>query len=434
MFVSEAPYSTAGLDDYRALIGNRAVERVRRRGALLAGLRVLHVNATLIGGGVSEMLFSLIPLMRDAGLSVDWYVLDGDDPFFQVTKSMHNALQGGRQRWLHRYLDVYRDGNARNASMLASRMGRYDVVIVHDPQPLALRSMFPAHQGTWFWRCHIDLTEPNRRWWTALAPFLRPYDQAIFSTPEYVPQGLQVRAETALPCIDPFRAKNRDLEPGTIERVQRRYGLDPDRPVMLQVSRFDPWKDPLGVLEAYRIVKRERPGLQLAYMASMASDDPEGRAVYERVREAAGDDPDVHLLALDVPADQVDENALEVNAMQRGADVVLQKSIREGFGLTVTEALWKEKPVVAGNVGGIRYQIEDGRNGYLVDDVPAAADRVLRILDDRDAAAELGRRGHETVRDRFLMTRLLEQYFDWFEAHARERHEVLHPVRGVRSA
>ncbi len=434
MFVNEAPFSTAGLDDYRALIGDRAVERIRRRGALLAGLKVLHINATLIGGGVSEMLFSLIPLMRGAGLSVDWYVLDGDDEFFQVTKSMHNALQGGRQRWLRRYLDVYRRGNARNASKLASRLSRYDVVIVHDPQPLALRSMFPAHGGSWFWRCHIDLTAPNRRWWMALAPFLLPYDQAIFSTPEYVPPELGVRAETALPCIDPFRAKNCDLEPDRVRRVQRRYGLDPERPVMLQVSRFDPWKDPLGVLEAYRIVKRERPALQLAYMASMASDDPEGREVYERVRAAAGDDPDVHLLALDVPADRVDENAREVNAMQRGADIVLQKSIREGFGLTVTEALWKERPVVAGNVGGIRYQIRDGWNGYLVDDVASCADRVLRVLDDPAASAVLGRRGRETVRDRFLMTRLLEQYLGWIEAHARRPGIVPDRSRGVRTA
>jgi trehalose synthase len=300
-------------------------------------------------------------------------------------------------------------------------MSGYDAIVVHDPQPLALRSLFPAHTGAWFWRCHIDLTAPNRRWWAALAPFLRPYDQAIFSTPEYVPESLDVRADTALPCIDPFRSKNYDLEPAEHQRVQRRYGLDPDRPVMLQVSRFDPWKDPLGVVEAYRIVKRERPAVQLAYMASMASDDPEGREVYERVRAAAGDDPDVHLLALEVPAEGVEANARDVNAMQRGADVVLQKSIREGFGLTVAEALWKERPVVAGNVGGIRYQIEDGRNGYLVDDVPTCADRVLGILDDPVAAAELGRRGRATVRDRFLMTRLLEQYLGWFDAFVRRR-------------
>lgn len=417
MFVTQAPFSTATLEDYRALIGD-GVDRIRDRARRLQGLRLLNINATLIGGGVSEMLFSLIPLMRDAGIEADWYVLDGDDDFFEVTKSMHNALQGARPRWSARVLEVYRRGNERNAATLAERLDAYDVVVVHDPQPLALRSLLPGHRGTWFWRCHIDTTAPNRRWWRELAPFLAPYDLAVFSTPEYVPASLPTRADTALPCIDPFRPKNAALPAAAAAEVQARYGIDPARPYLLQVSRFDPWKDPLGVLEVYRRVKTVRPDVQLVYMASMAADDPEGQRVYDRVRRAAGDDPDVRLLALDVPPDRVDENAREVNAMQRGAGVVLQKSIREGFGLTVTEALWKEKPVVAGNVGGIRYQIRNGHNGFLVDDVADCADRVLQLLQDPGAATTLGRRGRDTVRERFLATRLLEQYLGWLESLA----------------
>jgi trehalose synthase len=415
MFVGDAPFSRATLDDYRDLTAPGAVERVQALGRSLHGRRVLHINATLIGGGVSEMLFSLIPLMRDAGVDADWFVLDGDQDFFEVTKSMHNALQGARgKRWTKRALDVYRTVNAANARSLAERIDDYDVVVVHDPQPLPLRSALPAARAAWIWRCHIDMTAPNPAWWAGVAPFLEPYDLGVFSTPDYVPPDLPIRSAIALPCIDPFRAKNAPLADDSIAEVHARYGVDPERPYLLQVSRFDPWKDPLGVVDAYRRVKAIRPEVQLVYMASMAADDPEGMRVYEEVRATAGDDPDAHLLALDVPAGAVDQNAREVNAMQRGAAVVLQKSIREGFGLTVTEALWKEKPVVAGNVGGIRHQIRDGYNGYLVDDVAACADRSLQLLSDPELARELGCRGRETVRERFLTIRLLEQYLGWF--------------------
>jgi trehalose synthase len=264
------------------------------------------------------------------------------------------------------------------------------------------------------WRCHIDLTDPHRRTWNELAPYLDNYDLAVFSTDEYVPRGLGTPTATALPCIDPFRPKNAALQPGAVSAVLKKYGIDPRRPYILQVSRFDPWKDPLGVLEVYRHVKAKRPDVQLVYMASMANDDPEGARVYGRMQRAVGKDPDVHLLALHVPLSEVDLNALEVNALQRGAAVVLQKSLREGFGLTVTEALWKRKAVVAGNVGGIRYQVRDGWNGFLVDDVDRCAERVLELLEDRDHARRLGRRGREDVRRSFLFPRLLGQYVDWF--------------------
>jgi trehalose synthase len=259
------------------------------------------------------------------------------------------------------------------------------------------------------------MTSPSLDTWRVLSPHLAGYDLLVFSSDAYVPDGLEAeRIEIARPCIDPFRAKNRALRPWERIEVLNRYGIDGARPYLLQVSRFDPWKDPLGVLEVYRHVREEHRDLQLVYMAGMAADDPEGWGLYEETRAAAGDDPDVHLLALDVPADQVNRNALEVNAMQRGAAVVLQKSIREGFGLVVTEALWKEKAVVAGNVGGIRLQVRDGWNGYLIDSVEQAAARTLELLADPEKRAAFGRNGRDLVTDQYLFTRLLGQYLGWF--------------------
>lgn len=414
MFVTDAPFSTAKLEDYRPLVGEAAIDRIRMRADRLRGARVLHVNATAVGGGVAEILLSLVPLMRAVGLHVDWFVLDASDRFFEVTKRYHNALQGEAVPWSPEAFDVYWDGCRANAHRLAGHFDDYDFVVVHDPQPLALQSLLSV-DAAWIWRCHIDLTAPSLAVWEVLSPHLSGYDMVVFSAPEYVREDVTVdRVETALPCIDPFRPKNRPIRAGELASIPASYGIDPTRPYLLQVSRFDPWKDPCGVLDVYHRLKTSRPDLQVVYMAAMAADDPEGRRLYAVTREAAGNDPDVHLLALEVPPDRVSMNALHVNAMQRGARVVLQKSIREGFGLVVAEALWKEKAVVAGNVGGIRYQIRDGWNGYLVDSVESCAARVGELLDDAERAAELGRRGRETVTKRFLFTRLLEQYLGWF--------------------
>lgn len=416
MLVTDASYSRATLDDYKPLVGEPVVEELRALARPLRGTRVLHVNATAVGGGVAEMMLSLVPLMNDVGLNTEWYVLDADDRFFEVTKGYHNALQGQPTTWSGEDFDLYWQAVERNARKLEREFGKYDFVVVHDPQPLVLGSLLERSGRTrLLWRCHIDLTSPSPDAWNILSPHLAQYDQLIFSSESYVPEGLEAEGiEIALPCIDPFRAKNRSIRPWECEQVLDRHGLDSGRPYLLQVSRFDPWKDPLGVLEVYRRVRAEHPGLQLVYMAAMADDDPEGWALYEETRAAAGDDPDVHLLALEVPASEVNRNALEVNAMQRGAAVVLQKSIREGFGLVVAEALWKEKAVVAGNVGGIPRQIRDGWNGYLVESVEDAAERVLELLDDPDRRALFGRRGRDVVAERFLFTRLLGQYLRWF--------------------
>ena len=416
MLVTDAAYSQATLDDYASVVGSEAVEELRALAAPLRGRRVLHINATAVGGGVAEMLLSLVPLMRDVGLDTHWYVLEADDRFFEVTKGYHNALQGKPTEWEPADFDLYWHAVEHNARKMEREMERYDFVVVHDPQPLVLASLLRAHhRPRLLWRCHIDLTSPALDTWNVLSPHLAGYDLLVFSSESYIPDGLEAeRIEVALPCIDPFRAKNRELEPWEAEEVLGRFDVDPGRPYLLQVSRFDPWKDPLGVLEVFQRVRDRVPGLQLVYMAAMAADDPEGWGLYEKTRLAAGDDPDVHLLALDVPPSQVNRNALEVNAMQRGAAVVLQKSLREGFGLVVSEALWKEKAVVAGNVGGIRAQIRDGWNGYLVESVDEAARRTLELLDDPDRRRAFGRRGREVVAGDFLFTRLLRQYLGWF--------------------
>jgi trehalose synthase len=416
MLVTDAPFSRAGLDDYAPLVGEDVVAALREQARELRGFRVLHVNATAVGGGVAEMLLSLVPLMRAAGLETDWYVLEAEDRFFEVTKSYHNALQGEPVQWSPAAFDVYWTAVERNARKLERELLEYDVVVVHDPQPLVLASMLRDHAGPrLIWRCHIDLTSPSPETWEVLSPHLAGYDLLVFTSEDYVPAGLEAGGiGIARPCIDPFRAKNRSLKGWERAEVLDRYGVDPDRPYLLQVSRFDPWKDPLGVLEVYRRVRAERPGVQLVYMAGMADDDPEGWDLYEQTRAAAGADPDVHLLALDVPQAQVNRNALEVNAMQRGADVVLQKSIREGFGLVVTEALWKEKAVVAGNVGGIPLQIRDGWNGYLADSVVDVAARALELMADPELRRRFGQRGRRVVVDQYLFTRLLAQYLEWF--------------------
>jgi trehalose synthase len=416
MLVTDAPFSTATLDDYGPLVGEEVVAELRDAARDLRGTRVLHVNATAVGGGVAEILLSLVPLMRAAGITADWYVLEAEDRFFEVTKDYHNALQGKPTAWLPSGFDLYWAAVERNARKLERELSEYDVVVVHDPQPLVLASVLSgASRPRLIWRCHIDLTSPSMDTWRVLSPHLAGYDLLVFSSETYVPDDLEAeRVQIARPCIDPFRAKNRDLRAWECAEVLDRYGIDPARPYLLQVSRFDPWKDPLGVLEVYRRVREARSDVQLVYMAGMADDDPEGWGLYEQTRDAAGDDPDVHLLALQVPPEHVNRNALEVNAMQRGAAVVLQKSIREGFGLVVAEALWKEKAVVAGNVGGIRLQIRDGWNGHLVESVDAAAQRTVELLSDPEKRRLFGQRGRRMVTDNYLFTRLLGQYVTWF--------------------
>ena len=391
---------TQSIDSYRASAGNDAVETARTLAAPLRGVRVLHINATPYGGGVAEILRSAIPLFRDLGLAADWKLITGDEQFFSVTKTIHNGLQGGEGMLSTAQQSTYLEYSARNAELLEEE---YDIVVVHDPQPLPLPELHGAGSARWVWRCHIDTSEPNASVWSFVRPFLAAYDTAVFTLGGFVPPDLPVeRVEIIPPAIDPESPKNLDLDPRLAHRVLEWIGVEVDQPLVAQISRFDRWKDPLGVIAAYRLVKDEVPNLQLALAGSMALDDPEGWDIYRQIADASRADPGLHLFT-----NLTGVGNIEVNALQRLADVAMQKSVREGFGLVVSETLWKETPVVAGRAGGIPLQLQDGRGGYLVDSVEECAQRVLDLLKDADRARELGRTGSALVRERFLLTRLL---------------------------
>jgi trehalose synthase len=400
------------LSDYRAIIGDERLNEIMELARPLRGARVLHVNATAYGGGVAELLTTLVPLMCDVGVSAEWHVIQGADEFFNVTKAMHNALQGMPLRWTPEMFELWRTYNRGNAQRFDQD---WDYVVIHDPQPAGIRSMIEAHTGRapagkWIWRCHIDLTDAADDVWSFLRPYVECHDAAIFTMEQYVKNDLRVKVISIVPpAIDPLSTKNAELTEADIAEVLSRYQVDPSRPIITQVSRFDPWKDPLGVIDAYRLVKREVPGLQLLMVASMASDDPEGWLWFESTARRAGEDRDIFLLS-----NLNGVGNVEVNAFQRRSNVVIQKSLREGFGLVVAEALWKGRPVVGGNVGGIPLQIVDGVTGALVDSVESCAARTLGLLRDSQLADRLGQAGRERVRERFLITRYLRDYLALF--------------------
>ncbi|MGH2516531.1 MAG: glycosyltransferase, partial [Ktedonobacterales bacterium] len=399
--------STKSLSDYAPVVGDDVVAELERLARPLQGARVVHISSTAYGGGVAEMLHTLVPLMRNAGLDAEWRIISGNDEFFGVTKSMHNALQGMGLELSPAMRAAYLHANVDNAVYFEDE---FDYVIVHDPQPAPLRALRSGDRGKWIWRCHIDLTAANPEYWGFLRPFVQAYDAAIFTMPQYAKRDLRVGKIAIIPpAIDPLSPKNAPMSDEDARRVVQLHGMDPDRPALVQVSRFDPWKDPLGVIDVYRGVKAEFPDVQLIMVGSMAHDDPEGMEYYQRTRDYANDDPDIHLLS---NLDGVGN--IEVNAFQRTATVVLQKSLREGFGLTVTEGLWKNKPVIGGNVGGIPLQIEDGETGYLVNSVEECTERTLQIMRHPERAAEMGARGHEDVRNKFLSTANLRNYLNLF--------------------
>lgn len=407
---------TRHLAQYASLVGEEMLETVRTLAAPLRGARVLHVNATAYGGGVAEILHWLVPLMRDVGLEAEWRVIEGSDEFFEVTKAMHNGLQGMDLPFAPEMQDLWCRTNEANARALE---GQYDFLVVHDPQPAGLLHFHRREGGRhWIWRCHIDTSTPNPSFWEFLVPYLTPYDAHIFTMAEYAGPGLDHGKVSIIPPkIDPLSPKNLPVPEEEQEAILRRFGVDPARPLLCQVSRFDPWKDPLGVIDAYRLVKRGIPEVQLALVGSMAADDPEGWTYYDRTLRYAGEDLDLVVLHnFHGVGDR------EVAAFQAAADVVIQKSLREGFGLVVAEALWKGTPVVGGNVGGIRLQILDGETGYLVDSVEECAQRCLDLLRDPDRARAMGQAGREHVRRNFLSIHHLRDYLRLFQrlAGARE--------------
>ena len=370
---------TKTLADYTHICGRELIAEIRELAEPLQGERVVHVSATAFGGGVSEILYTLVPLMRDVGLDCEWHVIYGREEFFNATKLMHNALQGGPQDLDEEQWATWRSYNEMNAKELSDG---WDVCLVHDPQPAALFQLVPEKAKGWVWRCHIDVSTPNPDTIAPLLPYIADYPQSLFHMREYVPAGMGGKVNVVPPAIDPLTPKNMALSPEDAAFVCGQFGIDLDRPLICQVSRFDPWKDPLGVIDAYRQVKAEMPDVQLALVGSMASDDPEGWDFFNATVAHADGDPDIHILN-----NFNNVGAIEVNAFQSHADLLIQKSTREGFGLTVSEAIWKARPFVGGNVGGIPLQIEDGVTGFLVSSVEDCAQRTMEILRD----PELGR-------------------------------------------
>ncbi len=396
------------IEDYRTIVGDRAIGEILSLAEPLRGARVLHVNSTSFGGGVAEILKTLVPLMRDVGLEAEWQVIEGDEEFFNVTKAMHNGLQGMEIPLTDDMKDTWRRYNELNAKKLE---GEYDFIVVHDPQPAGLLRFSGGRNGRkWIWRCHIDTSHPNMDYWNFLAPYISDYPSLIFTMREYVGPGVKPEhLEIIAPTIDPLSPKNLPMPLEGARSIVAGYGFDVTRPLMVQVSRFDPWKDPLGVIDCYRMVKSEIPGIQLALVGSMAADDPEGWDFYDRTVRHAGEDFDIRVLH-----NFHGVGNREVNAFQTAADVVVQKSVREGFGLVVTEALWKGKPVVGGNVGGIPLQVIDGKTGFLVNSVEECAEKVLFLLRHPDVSEKMGREAREHVRRHYLSTRHLSDYLRMF--------------------
>jgi trehalose synthase len=397
------------LTDYTHIVGKDLTERIRELAEPLKGKRVLHVSATAFGGGVSEILYTMVPLMRDVGLDAHWHVIFGKEEFFNATKLLHNSLQGAEETLTDEQWEIFDEINAINAEGL---QGEWDVIIVHDPQPIGLRRGAREKGGKWIWRCHIDLSTPNPAPIERLLPMIEEYDASVWHMDQYVPNDMGRHREAVNiipPAIDPLSPKNMAFSPEDAAFVCRQFGIDVDRPLITQVSRFDPWKDPIGVIDAYRQVTEKVPEAQLAMVGSMATDDPEGMEYFQKTFEYAGGDEDIKILS-----NLNNVGAIEVNAFQSQSDICLQKSIREGFGLTVTEALWKGRPTVAGNVGGIPLQIEDGVSGYLVNSPEECAERCLEILGDPELGKKLGREGKEHARREFLTPRLLRDWLQLF--------------------
>ena len=384
------------LEDYEPFVGEEAIRRIEEKAQPLQDLHVVNVNSTYYGGGVAELLSSMTLLMNSIGIKTGWRVIQGSPDFFSITKKMHNALQGGEINLSDRKKKIYEDVIYENS--IRNHL-EHDVVIVHDPQPLPMVRHY-RRRGPWIWRCHVDLSSPYRELWNYLKSFVESYDAIIVSSNDYV-QDLMTPQVEFMPAIDPFSIKNQEMTDAEIDERLSHYDIPTDLPLVVQVSRFDRWKDPEGVIEAFKIARKE-VNATLVLLGNVATDDPEGQEVYESLIGCSEE-------RIIIMSKQ--DTAL-VNALQRRATVVLQKSIREGFGLTVAEAMWKRTPVIGGAVGGIRRQIEDGVNGFLVSSVDEAAERIVRLLKDKDLRHRMGNKARESVRSRFLLTRYLEQYLD----------------------
>jgi len=389
------------IENYMPFVGRGDVEEIKRLADSIRGAKVLHVNSTMVGGGVAEILHRLIPLMNDVGVETDWQIFKGDDHFFRITKKIHNLLHLPSPEGLdsHEVL-TFLDYTYRNLDAIDTKA--YDIVFVHDPQPVGL-VVKRGKKQKWIWRCHIDVSTPTESVWRFVQTFSNGYDGSIFHVPEFISGDLEIPAFIVPPSIDPLHDKNRDIGEDFIASVLSRFGIDPGRPIVAQISRFDRLKDPIGLIRSYRIVRKSLD-CQLLLAGSFADDDPEATQVLEEIYAEIGNDPDIRLLNL--PAN----SHLEINAFQRAATVVVQKSIREGFGLVVSEAMWKGKPVIGSYAGGIRRQIINESTGFFVHSIEGSAHRIKQLILNRELLETMGRNAREQVRHNFLITRHLKDY------------------------
>jgi trehalose synthase len=390
------------LEDYSRIVGENVIDQIHQLARMLKGAKVIHVNATREGGGVAEILHWLIPLKAQLGLDVSWEVIKGEQAFYECTKSFHNALQGNHVPIPDSLLRVYEETNRQNVEELREKLESADFVFIHDPQPAPFLRCCPKRKGKWIWRCHIDVSRPYRSVWKYLRDFVVGYDASVWSLSQFA-QPLPHPTYLIPPSIDPLSEKNMDLPAPEIEAVREKFNLNSERPIVVQVSRFDRFKDPVGAIQACRLAKNYTP-FQLVLAGGGAADDPEGERVHRQVMDAADGDPDIHVLLLPPDAHRT------INALQRLADIVLQKSTREGFGLTVTEAMWKGKPVIGGDTGGIRLQVINHHTGFLVSTPEGAANRIRYLLKHRSKMAEMGQKARRFVLENFLLTRHLREY------------------------
>jgi trehalose synthase len=403
------------LDDYTPIVGFPVVEEIKWISQKLVGKRILNVNSTAVGGGVAEILNRMVPLLREIGVEARWDVIHGGEQFFAVTKKIHNALHGEEVDLTDADKDIYwqtQESNLQNMALDA------DILFIHDPQPAGLIRKRKEIGRRWIWRCHIDVSTPRPEVWNFIKPIVSQYDASVFSSPRFA-QQTEIRQVLISPSIDPLSDKNKELTPEFISSVLDRFGICADRPIVTQVSRFDRLKDPIGVIETYQLVK-PYIDCQLLLVGGSATDDPEGAAVLKEVQDRAIEDPDIHVLELPPTSH------LEINAIQRASTVILQKSLKEGFGLTVTEALWKGKPVIAGAVGGIPLQIAHKYSGILTHSVDGAAYWLKQLLQAPDYARRLGENGREHVRDNFLLTRHLKDYLLLFLSLDHDKEDVIY--------
>jgi len=394
---------TSLLESYAQVAGQDVVEHLRQLAKPLAGMKTIHVNSTRVGGGVAEILEKLVPLMQELGIETSWEVIHGQDLFYQCTKNMHNGLQGNRIHIPSDQINAFEETNRLNGEELRAKLEAADFVFIHDPQPAPLLTHCPNRKGKWVWRCHIDASHPFRPVWKYLREYVRHYDASIFSLAEFA-HGLPHPQYIIPPSIDPLSDKNVALPDKEVDSVYTNFHIDPERPLLLQVSRFDRFKDPLGVIAAYKLVKKFVPSVQLILAGGGATDDPEGEQVLKEVRENAAGDSSLHVLLLPPDAHRT------INALQRAADIVLQKSVKEGFGLTVTEAMWKGKPVIGGDTGGIRLQVINFNTGFRVNTPEGAALRIRYLFSQPEKIQIMGEKAREFVRDNFLLTRHLREY------------------------